>query len=114
MSRALILLKRKKIHTGGIKNHEKKGRKISIISSPWLDLVPISFLTLNTKIMFYTKNYTEQTWKLDMKDGKLLQFNTPDRAQARIEELSNLYPNSQFSIQVTEFYGLATFCVLIR
>ena len=64
--------------------------------------------------MFDTTNDIEQAWKLDMKEGKPLQFNTLNEAQSRMKELYSLYPYSEFSIQVTEFYGTATFCVLIR
>ena len=63
--------------------------------------------------MFYSKNKTNKVWIFDTKEGKPIQFQTPDAAQLRIEELSNLYPQAEFKIQVVEVYGGAYFNVLI-
>ena len=63
--------------------------------------------------MFYSKNKTNKVWQFDTKEGKPLQFQSPNKAQLRIEELSNLYPEAEFKIQVVEVYGEAYFNVLI-
>ena len=64
--------------------------------------------------MFYSKNNTKKVWEFDKQDDKPIQFDTPDEAQLRIEELSNLYPQAEFKIQVVEVYGAAYFNVLIN